>query len=72
MEQEERSLASADRRPTDAGEALVAVLEELGAIRVLLKEILEAVYGIQIGDDVLWQAVNRYNRKMNIARGGPL
>jgi hypothetical protein len=38
----------------------------------VLREILEAVYGIQIGDDVLWQAVNRYNRKMNIARGGPL
>ena len=38
----------------------------------VLREILEAVYGIQIGDDVLGQAVSRYNRKMNIARGGPL
>jgi len=38
----------------------------------VLREILEAVYGIQIGDDVLGQAVDRYNRKMNIARGGVL
>lgn len=36
----------------------------------ILREILEAVYGIQIGDDVIAQAVERHNRKMNIARGG--
>ena len=36
----------------------------------VLREILEAVLGIQIGDDVIAQAADRYNRKMNIARGG--
>ena len=62
-------------QPEGDKEQLTAVLEEIstqmGEIRVLLREILEAVYGIQIGDDVLGQAVNRYNRKMNIAKGGP-
>ena len=38
----------------------------------VLREILEAVLGIQIGDDVIAQAAERYNRKMNIARGGAL
>ena len=36
------------------------------------KEILEAVLGIQIGDDVLGRAVDRYNRRMNIINGGCL
>lgn len=36
----------------------------------ILSEILEAVYGIHIGDDVIARAVERYNRKMNTARGG--
>lgn len=36
----------------------------------ILRELLEAVYGIQIGDEVIAQAVNRYNRKMNTAKGG--
>ena len=36
----------------------------------VLRDILEAVLGIQIGDDVIAQAAERYNRKMNIARGG--
>ena len=36
----------------------------------VLREILEAVLGIQIGDDVIAQAAERYTRKMNIARGG--
>lgn len=38
----------------------------------VLRDILEAVLGIQIGDDVIAQAAERYNRKMNIARGGAL
>ena len=58
------------------GEMVASVLEELsiqmGEIRGLLQAVLEAVYGIQLGDDVLGQAVERYNRKLNIARGGPL
>lgn len=36
----------------------------------LLREILEAVYGIEIGDDVIGQAVARYNSKMAIIKGG--
>ena len=58
------------------GEMVASVLEELsiqmGEIRGLLREVLEAVYGIELSDDVLGQAVERYNRKLNIARGGPL
>lgn len=34
------------------------------------REILEVICGIQIGDEVIAQAVNRYNRKMNTAKGG--
>ena len=40
------------------------------AIVAVLREILEAVLGIEIGDDVIGQAVARYNRKMAIVRGG--
>ena len=58
------------------GEMVASVLEELsiqmGEILGLLREVLEAVYGIELSDDVLGQAVERYNRKLNIARGGPL
>ena len=41
-------------------EATVAVLQEL----------LEAVLGISIGDDVIANAVSRYDRKMAVVRGG--
>ena len=34
------------------------------------KDILEAVLGIRIGDDVISNAVNRYNRKMSVMNGG--
>jgi hypothetical protein len=40
------------------------------AILAVLKDILEAVLGIEIGDDVIGQAVARYNRKVAIMRGG--
>jgi hypothetical protein len=40
------------------------------AIVEVLREILEAVLGIEIGDDVIGQAVARYNRKMAVVRGG--
>lgn len=40
------------------------------AIVAVLREILEAILGIEIGDDVIGQAVARYNRKMAIVRGG--
>ena len=36
------------------------------------KEILEAVLGITIGDEVIGSAVARYDRKMRIMRGGAL
>lgn len=40
------------------------------AICALLKDILAAVAGIELGDSVLGQAVERYNRKMAVVRGG--
>lgn len=36
------------------------------------REILEAVLGINIGDDMISNAVARYNRKMNVVNGGTL
>lgn len=36
----------------------------------VLRELLEAVLGISIGDDVIAGAVSRYDRKMAIVRGG--
>lgn len=59
-------------------EAVAAVLaDQSGAIIrgfeasvAVQKEILEAVLGITIGDDVLGRAVERYNRRMAIVRGG--
>ena len=38
----------------------------------VLREILEAVLGISIGDDVIAGAVDRYQRKMAVVRGGAL
>ncbi len=40
-----------------------------GVISVL-REILEAVLGIEIGDQILYEAVNRYKTKMAVVRGG--
>ena len=34
------------------------------------REILQAVLGISVGDEVIGQAVARYNRKMAVVRGG--
>lgn len=36
----------------------------------VLREILEAILGIEIGDQVLYEAVNRYKSKMAVVRGG--
>lgn len=36
----------------------------------VLREILEAVLGIEIGDDVIGRAAARYNRRMNFVKGG--
>lgn len=59
-------------------EAVAAVMQEYISANMagheatvsVLQEILEAVLGIQIGDDVIASAVNRYNRKMAVMRGG--
>lgn len=49
-----------------------AILRGFEASVGIQKEILEAVLGIHIGDEVLGKAVNRYNRRMNIINGGSL
>jgi hypothetical protein len=41
-----------------------------GATAAVLREILEAVLGIEIGDDVIANAVQRHQAKMAIVRGG--
>ena len=47
-----------------------AILRGFEASVGVQKEILEAVLGIRIGDEVLGRAVNRYNRRMAIIEGG--
>ena len=47
-----------------------AILSGVQASVGIQREILEAVLGIQIGDDVIGRAAARYNRKMAIAKGG--
>ena len=59
-------------------EAVAAVMEDyVGANMAghqatvsVLREILEAVMGISIGDDVISAAVQRHNRKMAVVKGG--
>lgn len=59
-------------------EAVAVVMEDMihsniaghEATVAVLREILEAVLGIHIGDDVIGQAVARYNAKMAVIRGG--
>ena len=40
------------------------------AVIAILREILEAIMGIEIGDDVIANAVKNYNRKMAVVNGG--
>ena len=47
-----------------------AILRGFEASIGVQQEILQAVLGIHIGDDVIGQAVNRYQRKMAVVRGG--
>ena len=49
-----------------------AILRGFEASVGVQKEILEAVLGIRIGDEVLGRAVDRYHRRMNIMNGGYL
>ncbi len=59
-------------------EAVAIVMEDMiqsnvagqEAIIEVLKDLLEAVLGIEIGDDAIGRAVERYNRKMAVIRGG--
>ena len=46
-----------------------AILQGFAASVSVQQEILEAVLGIRIGDDVLGQAVERYQQKMAVVRG---
>ena len=47
-----------------------AILRGFEATVGIQREILEAVLGIRIGDDVLGRAVERYQRRMHIMQGG--
>ncbi len=59
-------------------EAVAAVMEDYSAANMaghqatvgVLQELLEAVLGISIGDDVIAGAVSRYQGKMAVVRGG--
>ncbi|MBQ6852372.1 MAG: hypothetical protein IJO04_05020 [Oscillospiraceae bacterium] len=52
------------------GDQTAAILAGFEASVGVQREILEAVLGIQIGDDVIGQATARYNRKLAASRGG--
>ncbi len=52
------------------GEQTSALVAGFEASIGVQREILQAVLGISIGDDVVGQAVARYNRKMAVVRGG--
>lgn len=59
-------------------EAVAAVMQDYAASNMagheatvaVLRELLEAVLGISIGDEVIASAVQRYDRKMAVVRGG--
>ena len=53
----------------DQTQAILAGFEASVGVQ---REILEAVLGIQIGDDVIGNAVARYSRKQSVVRGGAL
>ena len=54
---------------SDQTQAILAGFEASVGVQ---REILEAVLGIQIGDDVIGNAVARYSRKQAVIRGGAL
>ena len=63
---------------TTIQEAVAIVMEDFIASNMagheatvsMLREILEAILGIQIGDDVIASAYDRYRQKMAIVNGG--
>lgn len=52
------------------GDQTAAILAGFEASVGVQREILEAVLGIQIGDDVIGRATARYNSKLAVMRGG--
>ena len=58
-------------------EAVAAIMEDYAAATLagheatvgVLQQILEAVLGIEIGDEVLGAAANRYNARLSAMRG---
>ena len=52
------------------GDQTAAILAGFETSVGVQREILQAVLGIQIGDDVIGQAVSRYQRKMAVVTGG--
>ena len=52
------------------GDQTAAILTGFETSVGVQREILQAVLGIQIGDDVIGQAVSRYQRKMAVVMGG--
>lgn len=59
-------------------EAVAVVMEDMVASNLagqeaivgVLRELLDAVLGIRVGDEVIGRAVQRYNRKMAVVKGG--
>ena len=59
-------------------DAVAAVMQDYAAANLagheatvaVLREILEAVLGIEVGDEVIANAVKRYNSRMAVVRGG--
>ena len=47
-----------------------AILRGFEASVQVQRDILQAVLGIHIGDEVIGQAVSRYQRKLAVMRGG--
>ncbi len=54
------------------GDQTAAILAGFEASVGVQREILQAVLGIHIGDDLIGQAVSRYQRKMAVVNGGAL
>ena len=52
------------------GDQTGAILRGFEASLAVQREILEAVLGISIGDDVLGSAMQRYNRRLAVMQGG--
>lgn len=71
-------IKDSERSAESTLDKILAVMEELAdrnvevqdTIAVLLREILEAILGIHIGDGDVYEAVERYRMKKTVATGG--